>query len=73
MYALYFILVAVLCCIMMSETVANEMKEHVSLPLFELFQFLMVNEGVWEKFNSEGGTVPPEGGLGYVLALTEPS
>nr|XP_036856432.1 serine incorporator 5 [Manis javanica] len=29
MYALYFILVAVLCCIMMSETVANEMKEHV--------------------------------------------
>ncbi|KAK2498015.1 hypothetical protein MC885_017456 [Smutsia gigantea] len=33
MYALYFILVAVLCCIMMSETVANEMKEHI--PFFE--------------------------------------
>ncbi|EPQ02643.1 Serine incorporator 5 [Myotis brandtii] len=33
MYALYFILVAVLCCIMMSQTVANEMKEHI--PFYE--------------------------------------
>ncbi|XP_066129757.1 serine incorporator 5 [Saccopteryx bilineata] len=33
MYALYFILVAVLCCIMMSHTVANEMKEHI--PFYE--------------------------------------
>ncbi|KAM6223385.1 serine incorporator 5 [Rhynchocyon petersi] len=33
MYALYFILVAILCCIMMSETVAREVKEHI--PFFE--------------------------------------
>lgn len=33
MYALYFILVAVLCCIMMSQTVANKMKEHI--PFYE--------------------------------------
>uniref|UniRef100_A0A2K6FV31 Serine incorporator 5 n=1 Tax=Propithecus coquereli TaxID=379532 RepID=A0A2K6FV31_PROCO len=33
MYALYFILVVILCCIMMSKTVANEMKEHI--PFFE--------------------------------------
>lgn len=32
MYALYFILVAVLCCVMMSHTVANEMRRHVSCP-----------------------------------------
>ncbi|KAJ8781866.1 hypothetical protein J1605_006375 [Eschrichtius robustus] len=32
MYALYFILVIVICCIMMSNTVANEMREHVSHP-----------------------------------------
>lgn len=30
MYALYFILVTIICCIMMSTTVANEMKTHVS-------------------------------------------
>ncbi|KAM3845985.1 serine incorporator 5 isoform 3-T3 [Vipera latastei] len=29
MYALYFILVALICCIMMSETVAKQMKEHI--------------------------------------------
>uniref|UniRef100_A0A5F9CZF5 Serine incorporator 5 n=1 Tax=Oryctolagus cuniculus TaxID=9986 RepID=A0A5F9CZF5_RABIT len=33
MYALYFILVAVLCCVMMSHTVANEMRRHI--PFFE--------------------------------------
>ncbi|XP_006889947.1 PREDICTED: serine incorporator 5 [Elephantulus edwardii] len=33
MYALYFILVVILCCIMMSETVAREVKEHI--PFFE--------------------------------------
>ncbi|XP_054982543.1 LOW QUALITY PROTEIN: serine incorporator 5 [Sorex araneus] len=33
MYALYFILVVILCCIMMSETVAKEMREHI--PFFE--------------------------------------
>ncbi|XP_006875241.1 PREDICTED: serine incorporator 5 [Chrysochloris asiatica] len=33
MYALYFILVAVLCCIMMSETVVHKMREHI--PFFE--------------------------------------
>uniref|UniRef100_A0A8C8W9P4 Serine incorporator 5 n=1 Tax=Panthera leo TaxID=9689 RepID=A0A8C8W9P4_PANLE len=33
MYALYFILVVLLCCIMMSKTVANEMKEHI--PFYE--------------------------------------
>lgn len=30
MYALYFILVTIICCVMMSTTVANEMKTHVS-------------------------------------------
>ncbi|KAF7250323.1 Serine incorporator 5 [Varanus komodoensis] len=30
MYALYFILVTVICCVMMSETVANEMKKHMN-------------------------------------------
>lgn len=30
MYALYFILVTIICCVMMSTTVANEMKMHVS-------------------------------------------
>ncbi|XP_010070935.1 PREDICTED: serine incorporator 5 [Pterocles gutturalis] len=29
MYALYFILVTIICCIMMSTTVANEMKTHI--------------------------------------------
>ncbi|KAH0627988.1 hypothetical protein JD844_008627 [Phrynosoma platyrhinos] len=29
MYALYFILVTLICCVMMSETVAKEMKEHI--------------------------------------------
>ncbi|XP_008587242.1 PREDICTED: serine incorporator 5 [Galeopterus variegatus] len=33
MYALYFILVSVLCCVMMSKTVASKMKEHI--PFFE--------------------------------------
>uniref|UniRef100_A0A8D1RUD8 Serine incorporator 5 n=1 Tax=Sus scrofa TaxID=9823 RepID=A0A8D1RUD8_PIG len=33
MYALYFILVVILCCIMMSNTVANEMRERI--PFFE--------------------------------------
>ncbi|XP_077615962.1 serine incorporator 5 [Crocuta crocuta] len=33
MYALYFILVVLLCCVMMSKTVANEMKEHI--PFYE--------------------------------------
>lgn len=33
MYALYFILVAVLCCVMMSHTVANKMRQHI--PFFE--------------------------------------
>ncbi|XP_075397333.1 serine incorporator 5 isoform X1 [Tenrec ecaudatus] len=33
MYALYFILIAVLCCIMMSETVFRMMREHI--PFFE--------------------------------------
>uniref|UniRef100_A0A8C0VUZ1 Serine incorporator 5 n=1 Tax=Castor canadensis TaxID=51338 RepID=A0A8C0VUZ1_CASCN len=35
MYALYFILVAILCCMMMSPTVAKQMKEHI--PFFEDF------------------------------------
>lgn len=30
MYALYFMLVTIICCVMMSTTVANEMKMHVS-------------------------------------------
>lgn len=30
MYALYFILVTIICCVMMSTTVANEMKARVS-------------------------------------------
>lgn len=30
MYALYFMLVTIICCVMMSTTVANEMKTHVS-------------------------------------------
>jgi hypothetical protein len=46
MYALYFILVAILCCMMMSPTVAKQMKEHVSLPL-QLFLLMMFDEGVW--------------------------
>ncbi|RMC04441.1 hypothetical protein DUI87_18883 [Hirundo rustica rustica] len=29
MYALYFILVTIICCVMMSTTVANEMKTHI--------------------------------------------
>ncbi|NWS12306.1 SERC5 protein, partial [Pachyramphus minor] len=29
MYALYFILVTIICCVMMSTTVANEMKMHI--------------------------------------------
>ncbi|XP_007941654.2 serine incorporator 5 [Orycteropus afer afer] len=33
MYALYFILVGVLCCVMMSRNVANEVKEHI--PFYE--------------------------------------
>jgi len=33
MYALYFILVVLLCCVMMSRTVANEMKERI--PFYE--------------------------------------
>lgn len=33
MYAFYFILVSILCCIMMSQTVANAMKEHI--PFYE--------------------------------------
>nr|XP_048705607.1 serine incorporator 5 isoform X2 [Caretta caretta] len=33
MYALYFILVTLICCIMMSRTVATEMKEHI--PFYE--------------------------------------
>uniref|UniRef100_A0A8D0DG07 Serine incorporator 5 n=2 Tax=Salvator merianae TaxID=96440 RepID=A0A8D0DG07_SALMN len=31
MYALYFILVTLVCCIMMSETVAKEMKDHIHI------------------------------------------
>ncbi|OXB80878.1 UNVERIFIED_CONTAM: hypothetical protein H355_016895 [Colinus virginianus] len=33
MYALYFILVTIICCVMMSTTVANEMKTH--FPFYE--------------------------------------
>ncbi|CAD7684608.1 unnamed protein product [Nyctereutes procyonoides] len=33
MYALYFILVVLICCVMMSKTVANEMKERI--PFYE--------------------------------------
>uniref|UniRef100_A0A9L0JUT1 Serine incorporator 5 n=1 Tax=Equus asinus TaxID=9793 RepID=A0A9L0JUT1_EQUAS len=33
MYALYFILVALLCCVMMSKTMPKEMKEHI--PFYE--------------------------------------
>lgn len=50
MYALYFILVVALCCIMMSETVAKEMREHVSLPPSPSPLASVFDEGVQKRF-----------------------
>ncbi|XP_034512325.1 serine incorporator 5-like [Ailuropoda melanoleuca] len=66
MYALYFILVVLLCCVMMSRTVATEMKEHVSPPLSSPPlppPFPQAEEGVWEAFSVEDGAPSPWCGL----------
>jgi hypothetical protein len=68
MYALYFILVVIICCIMMSNTVANEMREHVSQPLPLCPPPAMVNEGVWEAFSAEHGAQPPRVVWGYTCS-----
>lgn len=68
MYALYFILVVIICCIMMSNTVANEMREHVSQPLPLGPSPAMVDEGVWEVFSVEQGAQPPRVVWGYTCS-----
>lgn len=68
MYALYFILVVIICCVMMSDTVANQMREHVSQPRPLCPSPAMVNQRVWEAFSVEHGAQPPGVVWGYTCS-----
>lgn len=73
MYALYFILVVLICCVMMSKTVANEMKERVSLPLSSSSHFPRLM-GRWCGKPSVKGMEPSCPGVVWgILVFSEPS